>query len=225
MMLPLATKAELENHSELADHAHGLVSYCRRSDAAVEVIGAAPLVTRPRVYNPGRGRNIWTVTRLEDDPLIRKGIMAIPSVQLDNLKRIDDAGVEFTELLIAHELPPDAIPANRASHGWRELDRYDLAVLEETARVPAPLPAVRETQKVGDRIEHVTRRTIDGVSQLAKTGETTGRAGWKLGLGTAAGVAAALVALDPIIIGTTTVSGHPNEGELAAHYVLARWDW
>ncbi len=224
-MLPIATKHALRSHRELHDHARQLTAYCRNNGALVEVIGAAPLDTTPRVYNPGRGQNVWTVTRLEDDPLIHKGEMAIPADQLNNLKKIDDAGVEFTALLIAHELPPTAIPTSRMGRGWHELDRYDLAVLEHNARVPAPLPTVRETQRVGDRIEHLTRRTIDGVSQLAKTSKTTSRAGWKVGLGAAAGVAAALVALDPIIIGTTTISGQPNEGELAAYFMLARWDW
>ena len=223
-MLPIATKTELENHRELHDHAHQLTAYCRRSNAHVEVIGAAPLNTRPRTYNPGPGQNIWTVTKLEDDPLVRRGEMAIPKNQLENLERINDAGVEFTELLIAHELPPGAITSSRNA-GWRDLGSYDLSVLEHNARVPAPLPTVRETHRVGDQIEHLTRRTIDGVSQLAKTSDTAGRAGLKVGLGTATGLAAALVALDPIIIGTTTISGYPNEGELAAHYVLARWDW
>ena len=91
--------------------------------------------------------------------------------------------------------------------------------------MPAPLPTIRETHRVGDQIEHLTNRTIDGVSQLAKTSGTASRSSWKAGLGAAAGVAAALVALDPIIIGTTTLSGDANDGEIAAHYVLARWDW
>lgn len=224
-MLPIATKHVLRSHRELHDHARQLTAYCRNNDALVEVVGAAPLNTTPRVYDPGRGQNIWTVTRLEDDPLIRKGEMAIPTGQLNNLKKIDDAGVEFTELLIAHELPAEAIPTSRTGGDWRELDRHDLAVLEHNARVPAPLPTVRETRRVGDRIEHLTRRTIDGVSRLAKTGDAVGRFSWKVGLGAATGVVAALVALDPIIIGTTTISGQPNEGELAAYFMLARWDW
>jgi len=65
---------------------------------------------------------------------------------------------------IAHELPASAIPTSRSDSGWRELGRYDLAVLEHNAQVPAPLPVVCETRRVGDRIEHLTRRTIDGVS-------------------------------------------------------------
>ncbi len=224
IMLPIATKTELENHRELHEHAHQLTRYCRRHGGEVEVIGAAPLNTKPRTYNPGPGQNIWTVTRLEDDPLVRRGEMAIPKNQYENLERINDSGVEFTELLIAHELPPNAIATSR-NGGWRDLNSYDLSALEHNARVPAPLPAVRETRRVGDQIEHLTRRTIDGVSQLARTGDTIGRSTWKIGLGAATGVAAALVALDPIIIGNTTLSGDPNEGEPAAHYVLARWDW
>ena len=39
----------------------------------------------------------------------------------------------------------------------------------------------------------------------------------------ASGFAVAVAALDPVIIGT--ISGDLNEGELAAYYVLARWDW
>ena len=62
-MLPIATKHELQNHSELHEHARQLTSYCRSHDALVEVIGAAPLNTTPRVYDPGRGDNIWTATR------------------------------------------------------------------------------------------------------------------------------------------------------------------
>ena len=165
-----------------------------------------------------------TVTKLEDDPLIRGGVMAIPSDQLDNLERINEAGVEFSELLIAHELPPEAIPAGR-NPGWCDLDGYDLAVLENKARVPQPIETVRETRKVGDRIEHLTRRAVDDVSQLTKTSETVGRSSWKVGLGAVTAVAATVAVLDPAIIGVTTMSGYPNEGELAAHYILARWDW
>ena len=87
MKLPIATKHELDAHPRLADHAHQLAAYCRSNDALVEVIGAAPLNTQPRAYNPGLGQNVWTVTRLEDDPLIRGGVMAIPQTQLDNLKK------------------------------------------------------------------------------------------------------------------------------------------
>lgn len=223
-MLPIATKTQLQNHRELHDHARQLTANCRSRNAHVEVIGAAPLNTRPRVYNPGPRQNVWTVTKLEDDALIRRGEMAIPADQLNNLKRINDAGVEFTELLIAHELPLNTITAS-SRQGWRDLDGHDLQMLEHTARVPQPIETVRETRRVGDQIEHLTRRTLDGVTQLANTASSTGRASWKVGLGAATGLAATLAALDPIVIGTTTISGDSNEGELAAHYILARWDW
>jgi hypothetical protein len=68
-------------------------------------IGVAPLSDGPTLFAVPGSKWDWLVLRLEDDPLFKRGELAIPPRQRSVLCSLDKAGVTFDELLIAHEVP------------------------------------------------------------------------------------------------------------------------
>jgi hypothetical protein len=94
-------------------------------------IGVAPLPDGPTLFAIPGSRWDWLILRLEDDPLFKRGELAIPPVQRSVLYSLDKAGVVFDELLIAHEVPRGSLKG-----GW-DLPKPDVdEVLLEVSAAP-----------------------------------------------------------------------------------------
>lgn len=222
-MLPIATRKALADNRALHTRTFELAEYCRANNITIEPIGAGPFDPTPRLYTGDQHRTQWTITRAGQDPLVQRGEMLIPKQQLRNLRRLDRHGIEFTELLIAHELPPNSLPAT--SPGWRPLDDFDLHYLHQHSQPPPNQRTQRISAAIGNAIEHTTR-TVLTTTRRTVIGQRVARYAAAGLAGAAISTAVSAVAvLDPIIIGTITTSAAPTVGEPASYMVLAQWDW
>lgn len=77
-----------------------------RSGTQLCPLGVAPLPKGPVMFTMAPPAEWdWAVLRLEEDPLYHRGELAMPREVRQKLARLDDAGVRFDDLLIAHEVP------------------------------------------------------------------------------------------------------------------------
>jgi hypothetical protein len=77
----------------------------RLAGDVITPLGVAPLPEGAAVFpQPADAEWDWVVLRLVDDPLYQRGELAMPNAVRQQLTRLDNAGVAFDDLLIAHEV-------------------------------------------------------------------------------------------------------------------------
>jgi hypothetical protein len=197
----------------LRDESERVVAAAARTGVELECLGVQPLFTGVRLY-PGPERS-WVLAPAGDDPLVRRGELAIPGPERRALARLLAAGLDFPGVYVAHEvatarLVGAGLAAAPRPGGFTTLDpAASLALVD-----PVPVPA---------RTARVARHLGAGAGALLRV------------LGLAAPVAVATVAagsaalraleLDPIVFGAWTLGRRTDPGTPAAWFVLARWSW
>jgi hypothetical protein len=178
----------------------------------IRYLGQAPLFAEPRAY-AGVATD-WVVY-----PVADHSDAVLPHQQREALLRLDDAGIDFGLVYIAHEIPkqlmlPTANPQGSTAQPVT-IDR------ERAARAVGAVPLHPDTVVVADQLGRSAERLVRILSKALPV----------LGLVVAApfivagaAVAALTAGLDPIIFGVIP-AGVPVEGQPAAWYVLASWDW
>lgn len=173
------------------------------ADLPVTYIGAMPAFAG-HIVAPGHGRD-WVLTDLAGDPLFaHAGGFPVPDAQLAELRRIQNAGVAFDAIYVAHEVRSGAVSPD--------------APLELEALLPPPPRA----------IERLSNRLGAGAARIWNAGRLPIRLATMTATAGAAMAAAlpAAIAIDPIVLGVKGAPGRPlGAGEPALWFYLTHWDY
>jgi len=166
----------------------------RRSGGLVKCVGWAPAPTLPQILHVS-GPNAWAVMRLDDDPHVRNGQLAIPRRVRRHLERIDRAGVMFDDFCIAHEVPHE--------HAKKYVNA-DLKDQKTVETLIGPPTKDRGAERIAAGVAATTNALFDAAAAAATV---------------SVGMLGAL-ALDPAIFGL--VKPNPRHEE-AIWFILAAW--
>lgn len=199
----------------LERRAAATVSDARRTVGVdIDYLGIQPLFSDPRLYTADP--NDWIL-----GPAMRAEDRVVPVKEQKVLRRLAAADIDFPLIYTAHEVlkekTKDIIDATSTPH--TDLDAA------HAAEVIGPVPDPHDTVTLGRRLEHRASKVLTNVRRTAVAGGTiaAGIVAAPVVLAGAA-LAAGLSQLDPIILGAMPI-GEPREGQPAAWFVLARWDW
>jgi hypothetical protein len=202
----------------LRDETEQVVALAGKAGVELESLGVHPIFTETRLYTGPH--TSWVLAPAGDDPLLRRGELAIPRQQRRALTRLLKAGLDFPVVYVAHEVPTAQLaraglrsPVPRPG-GFTAVDLATSLWLVDSVPVPA-------------RTAQVSRHLGAGAGALLKVlGLAVPVAGAIAGAtALASGAAMRALALDPIVFGAWTLDRRTDPGTLAAWFVLARWLW
>lgn len=187
----------------------------RASDAGVTIdyLGIAPLFSQARAY-PAATTD-WVVAPVTD---LNEAV--VPKAELGALRRLVEAGVDFPLLYIAHEILKGRISVPTSdgqpvSPRPTTLDRA--SATNAIGPIPPPPAALALAERLGRSAHHLLR----GLAMAVPIAGAIIAAPIVI----AGAAAAALVGgLDPIVFGVIP-AGPATEGQPAAWYILAEWEW
>jgi len=188
----------------------------------ITFLGYQPLFSGVRVY--AGVHHDWVLASAADDPLIRRGELAIPKAELRILRRMLDAGLDCQAVYLAHEIPKGRLVLQGQAHALvpgipRSIDP---ATGERVVdRVPVPPRTVAIARHVGN----TAGAFLTVLAAARMVGRGTGRA---VSAATAAGMsatAAAVQGLDPVVFGAWTAGHPPQPGVPAAFFELVRFTY
>lgn len=153
-------------------------------------------------------------------PASRSEDLVVPRREQQVLQRLHNADIDFPLIYVAHEVTKEQTKELEPAAG----QSHTVLNHEKASQIIGPVPAPAETVALGDKLEHRSK-------QLLRAARRTAAAGGALAAGIAAapvilvgGALAGLAQLDPIILGALPAH-RAREGEPAAWFILARWDW
>lgn len=191
----------------------GVVDEARQAGVPIEYLGQQQLFTKPRLYDGDT--NDWIL-----GPATRDEDLVVPKPEQAVLQRLANADVEFPMIYVAHEIPKAKTMELVRSTDTVHTDIEHCQANELIGPVPEPIESVKLGQNLAQRSGKVL--TTVRKTAIAGGGAVVAIAAAPVVL---AGAALAGVAqLDPIILGAIP-AGEPRDGEIAAFFVLARWDW
>jgi hypothetical protein len=204
----------------LRDETQRVVAQARRAGVELTCLGSHPLFPETRLY-PGPVTS-WVLAPAYDDPLVRRGEMAVPKPELRILARLLKAGLDFPAVYVAHEVPTDRLARAGLPSDLRVLQPGSFATLDVAAsqrlvdQVPVPARTARVARQLGT-----------GAGTLLKLlGLAVPAASAVVGATASAGAAAMrMLALDPMVLGAWTLDRRTDPGTPAVWFVLARWLW
>ena len=194
----------------LEDRAPVVVEEARAAGVEIEHLGQRPLFLAPRLYRAEP--NDWII-----GPVTRREDLVVPKAEQQTLRRLAAPDLDF-EIYVAHEVPKDRTAAIDADSAHVPLPAAAAAALV------GPVPDPHRSVALGDRLERRTRQIGRGLRRTAVTGGALAAGIAAAPVLLAGAAVAGLAELDPIILGAVPV-GEPRDGEMAAWFVLARWDW
>lgn len=159
----------------------------------------APIPAGPQLYR-GESTEVVVLSAADDPLFADPDGFPMPEKNLDELRRIQAAGLEFDDIWVAHELPLGTVQRGRPI----------------TAEMLAP-PASRRSAETSQRLGKMGGMLWKMAAfPLLIAG----------GLALAAALPAAAVGLDPIIFGLRVAPGRRAvPGEAAAWVMLTGWAW
>ena len=197
----------------LEREADSVISRASRAGLDISYQGIAPLFAETMAYS-GDGSD-WVIS-----PVSPSEISVVPRSQQEVLRRIDASGIRFPVLYIAHEVPKgrafEKLDVDLQS--VRQLHPSEVPQL--VGPTPPPVGATELANRLSTRADQVLT-VIRRASAIAGATAMAALAAPVVLVGTAA---AAISTIDPIIFGAVPAVS-AREGEPAAWYVLARWDW
>lgn len=185
------------------------VELAREAGVTIEYLGISPLFKDTRSY-VGEGSD-WVL-----GPAQQSDTAFIPREPARALVRLNEAGVNFPMLFIAHEIEKGKLPQS----GHMAVGAMLPVTASEAAQLVGPAPPPLTTVELGDRLAERAHQVFVIMRKVA-TGMGVAAAAPFVLAGAAIG---ALATLDPIVLGAIPAISSV-EGEPAAWYVLARWDW
>ena len=204
----------------LRDETQRVAALARRAGVELECLGSHPLFPETRLY-PGPETS-WVVAPASDDPLVRRGEMAVPKPEFGALARLLEVGLDFPAIYVAHEVPTARLVRSGLPSDVRILQSGSFTALNVVASQrlvdPVPVPA---------RTARAARHLGAGAGVLLKLlGLAVPAAGALVGATASAGATAMRVlALDPMVLGAWTLDQRTDPGTPASWFVLARWLW
>jgi hypothetical protein len=203
----------------LRDESERVVAQAGRAGVELECLGVQPLFGETRLY-PGPERS-WVLAPADDDPMVRRGELAIPGRELRALARLLEAGLDFPAVYVAHEVPTARLAraglpgrARVRPGGFAPLDLLASQRLVEP--VPVPARTARAARRLGTGAGAVLKVLGLGAPVAGAIAGATVSAG---------GAALRALALDPMVLGAWTLDRRTAPGSPAAWFVLATWLW
>ncbi len=190
-----------------------IVERARQAGVTISYLGEAPLFAQPQAYaGPNADWVVYPVTSLSE--------AVIPRQQQEALLRLDDAGIDFRLVYVAHEVRQGqlALPAENSESSQPAPVTIDKAT---AARAIGPVPLHPDTVAVAERLGRSSQRLIRVLSKALPVAGLIVATPFVLAGATIGALAAGL---DPVVFGVIP-AGPPVEGQPATWYALARWDW
>jgi hypothetical protein len=207
------TPARARRVAALERRAPTIIEQARDAGVDIDYLGINPLFAETRLYRGGDTDWLLGPAANPDDAVV-------PRDERRALERLAKSDLDFPLIYVAHEV--DKEKTKHLDPG-RDTSHVELGN-EQAKNLVGPSPAPRDVLAAGERYaDHATEvlRTIGRVAPIVgKAALVVVGAPVVLGVG----AIASLATLDPIILGAVPAVT-PEPGELAAWFVLARWDW
>lgn len=205
-----ASPITLRRVATLERRAPRVVDEARRTGVDISYLGISPLFDQPRAY--AGPTTDWLICPVSSD--VQE---IVPRAERQTLQRLLDAGIDFPVTYIAHELPKDRLQLQFTSSQPNLPVAVDSATVATAAgAVPPPKGSV----EISERLGRASQQLLTALGKAVPIAGAIVAAPFLL----AGAAVAAVSGLDPIVFGVIP-AGHPQAGEPAAWYVLARWDW
>jgi hypothetical protein len=206
----------------LKARAREVLARAEATGVAIRFLGYQPLFNGVRAY--AGVQHDWVLASAADDPLIRRGELAIPKAELRVLRRMLDAGLDCQAVYLAHEIPKGrlALPSQAHASEPAVAHSIDPAVGELVVdRVPVPPRTATIARHLGNTAGAFLT-LLAAARPIGPTSRWTARAVAGAGLG---GTAAAVRGLDPAVFGAWTSGARPDPGVPAAFFELVRFTY
>lgn len=193
---------------ELTHTASQTTAMAEREGLAIRQMGYAPTFSGTRVYH-GASTD-WVTLNIEEDPLyyLNQRRLIVPRTVAHSLRRMDQAGIVFDAIFIAHEVPQGHL-------------RTGQAIPLEYIMPPSPAAQTARLQTLGK----LTTGFWKSIGQLIQGIGVTA-------LASSAAIVAAPIALaaasgmDPILFGLhIDPQIRVNHGHLASWHYITHWYW
>jgi hypothetical protein len=207
--------AKVMPYEIVQQHQH-LMQIADRHHFNLRPLGATLTFEEPRIYQ-GTGSD-WALMPLEQDSFYRENQerMVLPKEVYTNLQGMNNEGIDFDALYVAHELPSGLVRSGQP--------------IPSTYLAPPPPPQKAARLKMLSQASTLYQRALRTAVLTAGIGTalvaTMAIALPILVVGAALTLPAAAVGLDPVLFGVNidysrTIGGqHP-----CLIYVLAQWSW
>jgi hypothetical protein len=187
----------------------GVVRRAAEAGVPITYLGIAPVFSEPRAY--AGPQTDWVLA-----PAASAQDAVVPRAERHTLVKLDDMGISFPLIYIAHEVRKDRLQTARGQEtGPVSLDQATVA------RVIGPIPPPPAATMLADRLGRTSQTVLSALRKAALVAGAGAAAPFLL-----AGAAAAALAagLDPVVFGVIP-AGPPVPGQPGAWYVLASWQW
>lgn len=185
----------------------------KRAGVELEYLGVQPMFTKPRLYEAEP--NDWVL-----GPVVRRADLVVPKAEQAVLRRLVAEDIDFAMTYVAHEVQKE-----KTAEIVRATDTIHTDIdAEKAAEIVGPVPDPHQTVELGERLGRRTGQVLRTVRRGAVVGGAVVAGAVAAPVVLAGAALAGLAQLDPIILGAMPL-GEPREGQPAAWFVLARWDW
>jgi hypothetical protein len=189
---PVPHQLSLEVHRQFYD----TMIKSRDVDLPIRYLGASPTFDGTRLFSGSQ--TDWAMMNLADDPLFQKGKLPLPRNVRVSLQQARKAGIEFDNLVIAHELPKGS--------------------LKQGQHMPLELVAPPPPKRMARRL------AVLDMASAAIWGSAVVAVAAPLAL---ASFAVGMASLDPVLFGQhidPNVTDHRGQ-PIALYYYLTHWTW
>ena len=182
-----------------------IIKACMERELPCQFLGIMPLFDGHHVYQ-GSERDCGLM-RLEEDPLYQsRDGYPMPTQVKERLASIQDAGIDFDAIYVAHEVEKGSLVEGRP--------------IDPLAVIPPPAPSIRRRSK---QLGSIAAKLFKVAAAPLLAWSAASLAVASAGAVAAVGAMAAPL-LDPVIFGVVVRPGsRPGPGELGCWFHLAQW--
>jgi hypothetical protein len=188
-----------------------LVARASQAGVSIGYLGTAPLFSGTRAYTGPR--TDWLVS-----PVTSPADVVIPGQQRAQMQLLDQAGVDFPLVYIAHEIRKGQLDIGQPGG--------QLVEARAAARAVGPVPLHPDTVAAAEQAGRGAQLLIRVLAKALPVAGFMVAAPFVLA---GAAVGALVAGLDPVVFGVVPAGSSRarqwTAGQDAAWYVLAQWDW
>lgn len=186
-----------------------VLDLARDADVEIGYVGIAPLFNEARTY--AGEESDWVLA-----PAKPSDAAFVPKAQAQALARLDQRGIGFPVLYVGHEIMKGKAPGSMSARAGSLLP----VPADDAIDLVGPVPPPASTVSVGEQLNESAKQVFAIMRKTVPIMGAIAAAPFVL-----AGAAIASIAtLDPVVFGAIPAASSA-EGEPAAWYVLARWEW
>jgi hypothetical protein len=197
----------------LEREAPAMVNLGRSAGVDITYEGIAPMFNQAMVY-------VGTDTDWVIGPMGTDEAPVVPREQQRVLARLEEAGAHFPAIYVAHEVEKGQLPDSP----YAPTGSMALVSTEEARDLVGPPPLPVQSVELAERLNVRATQVFRAMRTAAVVTGTAAAAAVAVPFALVGAAVGSLATLDPIVFGVVPAVS-PREGEPAAWYVLARWDW